>query len=281
MTAANSQPEEFKSFWSGPRLTALANSCLHSFAARNFRFALYTYEAVADVPGFVTLREAHDILPKSEMFSSHGGVEHFSDLFRYALLKEIGGWWVDTDVLCNTAEVPDCEIVFSGEEESIFSVGQLKFPENHPVLTDLLDLVRKTDIGAGWGSTGPVAFTEVIRRHQMERWNWPRNDLYPISWCEVPKLLLPEYHDEITERTVDAKFIHLYGAMLRAMGFTQVRPLHGSYLDRIYNRYCDPLLLSRLEILEEQAFRDQVKRYVEETWFQEFLDEYGYDLKIR
>src|SRR3990172_9496815 len=94
---------DFRSFFLGSALGVLERACLASFVARGHSFTLYVYEPIA-VPAGVALADAARIIPVAERDSffaiAPGRISQFSNGVRYHLLKEFGGWWVDTDVLC-------------------------------------------------------------------------------------------------------------------------------------------------------------------------------------
>src|ERR1041385_3961243 len=94
--------EPIQSLWIGPRLSAMERACLASFLRHGHEVHLYTYNDVDGVPPGVIVRDGSEILPPERIFSyrEHDTVSGFSNFFRYKLLSERGGWWVDTDVIC-------------------------------------------------------------------------------------------------------------------------------------------------------------------------------------
>lgn len=98
--------------WVGNKLSALELLTLHSFTAHGHEFHLWVYEPLLnELPENVILRDANEIIPAAGIFRRNyddpvykvgkGSVgAPFSDLFRYKLLYEHGGWWVDMDVTC-------------------------------------------------------------------------------------------------------------------------------------------------------------------------------------
>ena len=94
----------FQSFWLGNVLSPYEKMCIRSFIDHGHTFHLYTYSSQLEVPDGVELKDAAELLDLSEYFTQNKGVgtgSHapFSDLFRYKLLAQRGGWWVDTDVV--------------------------------------------------------------------------------------------------------------------------------------------------------------------------------------
>jgi len=97
--------------WIGTELSHLELLTLHSFVRFGHRFRLWVYDDLSTpVPTGVELCDANEILPRARIFRlaqndpelglGKGSLGPFSDLFRYMLLWEHGGIWVDMDVTC-------------------------------------------------------------------------------------------------------------------------------------------------------------------------------------
>jgi hypothetical protein len=92
--------------WIGARLSLMEQLTLRSFVACGHRFVLWVYRPLQnDVPEGVAVRDAGEILPPDKVFCYEAGpwrgsYAGFSDLFRYKLLYDRGGWWSDMDVAC-------------------------------------------------------------------------------------------------------------------------------------------------------------------------------------
>jgi Mannosyltransferase OCH1 and related enzymes len=94
-----------QSLWIGDRLTTLERLAIASFLANGHRFHLYCYSEPAGLPSGTILKDASEVLPRNRVFTyaegfARGSTAAFSNFFRYKLLLERGGWWVDTDVVC-------------------------------------------------------------------------------------------------------------------------------------------------------------------------------------
>src|SRR5262245_45546789 len=104
----------FHGFWHGPPIGPILHACLTSFIGMGHSYELFTYEWVA-VPDGVRLRNAGEIIPKDDLFywenpvTGKSDISPFSDLFRFKLLYERGGWWSDLDAICLTSEIPVVE----------------------------------------------------------------------------------------------------------------------------------------------------------------------------
>jgi hypothetical protein len=92
--------------WIGQRLSLMEQLTLRSFVACGHRFVLWLYGRLEeDVPPGVEVRDANTIIPRQRVFCYQAGIRPgsyagFSDLFRYKLLYDSGGWWSDLDVVC-------------------------------------------------------------------------------------------------------------------------------------------------------------------------------------
>ena len=94
--------------WVTGVLTPMQQLTLRSFTHFGHEFHLWTYgKAVNGLPAKVVVEDAETIISKEKVFQYKDGIEWgsgsyggFSDVFRYKLLYERGGWWVDMDVTC-------------------------------------------------------------------------------------------------------------------------------------------------------------------------------------
>ncbi|MCB9186639.1 MAG: hypothetical protein H6601_07825 [Flavobacteriales bacterium] len=100
------------SLWIGSNLSSLELLTLNSFVAKGHEFHLWVYEDLkVDLPKGVVAKDANEIITRDRVFQRkladpNYGIgkgsfgSPFSDLFRYYLLYQVGGWWVDMDVTC-------------------------------------------------------------------------------------------------------------------------------------------------------------------------------------
>ena len=97
--------EVVQSLWIGERLTTMERLAISSFLKCGHTFHLYCYKPIENVPPGTTVMDGNDIYPADAIFTyrtgfNEGSPAAFSNLFRYKLLLERGGWWVDLDVVC-------------------------------------------------------------------------------------------------------------------------------------------------------------------------------------
>ncbi|MBX2903866.1 MAG: hypothetical protein KF872_09945 [Chitinophagales bacterium] len=103
-------PATVHGLWIGNKLSPLELLTIHSFIAKGHEFKLWVYEPLQNtLPNGLQLGDANEIIPKEKVFSykhksqfghGKGSVAGFSDIFRYKLLFDKGGWWVDMDISC-------------------------------------------------------------------------------------------------------------------------------------------------------------------------------------
>ena len=106
--------------WIGKELSNLELLTINSFLQNGHDFHLWLYDSVStSLPDGTVVEDANEILPRSSIFRYKSEFplprEHrvrsfpnygkeslagFSDLFRYRLLYEKGGWWSDLDNTC-------------------------------------------------------------------------------------------------------------------------------------------------------------------------------------
>lgn len=122
-----------QSLWIGNSLSKLEQLCIRSFLANGHPFHLYTVQELDGVPSGTTLCDARVVLPEITGIRSRSEIAFYSDLFRWNLLEQIGGYWVDMDVVCLRPFTFEQEIVFGEERKDRASVGILRFPPRHPI----------------------------------------------------------------------------------------------------------------------------------------------------
>lgn len=111
-TGIETDPNEsiINGMWIGKELSKIELLTIHSFIKYGYKFRLWVYEPLkTPLPEGVIIEDAGKIIPKEEVFNyknknqfghGKGSFAGFSDIFRYKLLYDYGGWWVDMDVTC-------------------------------------------------------------------------------------------------------------------------------------------------------------------------------------
>ena len=224
--------ETVRTFWHGGALPPLARACLRSFTQHGHEVELYAYQSF-DVPAEIRLRSAEEILPASDLKGFTGNISAFADLFRYQLLHDRGGWWVDTDVYCLTATLPQADRAWAPEDAGLLNNAILRFPPGDPACATLCSLARERSAQGGrWGALGPAMLTEVLAQSPDGNHAGTRAAFYPLHWLEAHYAWLPERRADVEARLRGASFLHLWMKALTDCGIDLHRaPPAGSWLD--------------------------------------------------
>ena len=112
--------------WIGDTLSALELLTIYSFLQHGHEFHLWVYENIKPpIPKGVLIKDGNEILDRKFVFSYEKGDSHglgkgsfagFSDVFRYKLLHEKGGWWADMDITCLRPLEFDAPYVFRNHD---------------------------------------------------------------------------------------------------------------------------------------------------------------------
>jgi hypothetical protein len=235
---------KFQSFWYGSDLSPIEWLCVSSFVSRGLAFDLYTYDEDLDVPGGVTLRDAGEIYDQDAVFTyqegpGEGSVAAFANMFRYKLLYERGGWWVDMDVLYTGHPLPREPIFLGRESESDVCNAIMKVKAGNPIVRECLATAEELGADVAWGEAGPTLLTDIIRQQGQMDHTFPADYAYPFSWQDAPKTYLPSETEDLRSdiKRVEAPFLHLWNEGLRRVGIQKdIAPPVGSYLDQVANQ---------------------------------------------
>jgi hypothetical protein len=235
---AVSQGQTFQAFWFG-QLTACERLCIKSFLDNGHRYILYSYDRDVDVPAGTEIADAGQIYPRDRVFFyANGSVSAFSNMFRWRLLYEKGGWWVDTDVVCLSPLLPQPAVFFAWEDEQRIGSAILKFPAGHPVVGACLD--RSERLGSKlvrWGETGPAALTEYVLAATLQGKAAPTKRVYPLHYREALDALAPQLGQELIGRLHGADFYHIWHEIIRRHAAPKQAPPPGSLLWQLFHRH--------------------------------------------
>jgi hypothetical protein len=212
------QNQVFNTFWYGPELSPLHWACLKSFADRGHRLRVFTYEPLKLPPG-VLREDAAQFVSQSELFEFDESFGAFSDIFRYELLMQEGGWWVDSDVYCLKEDIIECDYAWAAEDDQNINGAILKFPSGDPTLRSILAEARQigSDVKV-WGEIGPHLLTKHLAGREFPNHYGSTQAFYPVHWIETHLLWQPFGNDFIQARCTQSPFVHLWGSMFRHFG---------------------------------------------------------------
>jgi hypothetical protein len=251
-------------FWHGPPLSRIERLCMSSFVAHGHAVQLHVYEEPQGIPAGVTVRDAAAVLPRDELFvhRSSGSLAVFADWFRYRLLAEHGGLWVDTDVVCLRPFDHAGAEIFAWQDQSTINNAVIGLPRGHALARWMVTCCEQPNrflpydsfrtrrrklqrrlLGRGraegqWGETGPAGFTAAATHLGCASRALPFWHFYPIhyqNWHTV-------FDDSLHERfgIIDGSYgLHLWNEMSRHRpGFDRNgRFPEGSLFERLWARY--------------------------------------------
>lgn len=267
---------EFQSFWYGNNLSPYETLCLKSFIDRGHSFILYAYDELV-VPSGVEVRDASKILPSTDVFfyksgPGAGSVAAFANKFRYALLYQLGGWWVDMDIVCLQDEIANHDCFFSFEEACRVNNAMLRFPAKHPVMSTCLEKTISLGRNVPWGAAGPKLLTDVLDQLNMLDSAQSADSCYPIAWREYMHFFDPRMRLSVENRTRNSIAVHLWNEMIRRLRLNKQKgPPRESYLDHLCKVHEIEFPDGRL-LLQEMRLRDSFERWKEgkPSWLQSF-----------
>jgi hypothetical protein len=189
----------FQSLWIGSRLSVMEQLSIRSFLDHGYRFHLYTYQAMENVPQGTTVLRGEEILPANKMFCyrkgyGKGSYAAFSNCFRYKLLLERGGWWTDLDSVCIRSLDYNDEHVLGNERAPDGlcrpAAGMIKAPRGSRLIEYCWEACQKVDLPrVVWGQIGPRLMAEAIRVTGVPVRILDPPAWYPIDYWDVWQLI--------------------------------------------------------------------------------------------
>jgi hypothetical protein len=252
-------------FWHGPPLSRLEQLCMRSFVAHGHRVLLHVYDPPANVPDGVTLADAGKILPRERLFkhAESGSFAIFADGFRYRLLLEQGGLWVDTDMVCLKPFDFASTEVFGWQDERTINNAVLGLPKGHRLAQWMSDVCEQPNRALpydsvkmrrrkllrqwlpnsrgrmSWGETGPTGLTAAAQHLHCRGTALPFWYFYPISYANWHTVFDSSLRDN--PGLIAASYgLHLWNEMSRrSPGFDK----NGRFPpDSLFEQLCDRYL---------------------------------------
>jgi 4-hydroxybenzoate polyprenyltransferase len=141
--------------WIGNKLSNMELLTITSFIKHGYQFHLWIYDDLGNeyLPNELLICNANEIIPKEKIFyyknksqfgQGQGSVAGFSDIFRYKLLYEKGGWWVDMDVTCLRPFDSDGEYFFRAHNSLPLVGNVIKAPAKSQLMKMCYEQALKT-----------------------------------------------------------------------------------------------------------------------------------------
>lgn len=242
--AIAAEPQTVRTFWHGGSMGPYQLMCLRSFADSGHRVEVFSYNPDLRLPDWVEVRSAELIAGRERILrplSEDGPVAIHANLFRYALLHQLGGWWIDPDVLLLTPDLPEGDVFLAGPDTfGRVPMGALKFPAGHGLLADAM--ARTEALGNSledWDRSGSPLLTTMVNGHQLND-SPSRPSLGPLSWFDVPDLFNPACAEELNRKCNGFRFFQVHDEVWRRAGVPHnLAPPEGSFLASLLAKH-DP-----------------------------------------
>jgi hypothetical protein len=212
-----------QSLWIGP-LSPLEQMCMASFVARGHEFHLYAYQRPDGVPAGVQVLDAAEILPPATVFCNcrgrgKGSYAGFADLFRYKLLWQRGGWWVDADVFCLRPFHFAAPYVFGAEDKPVAN-GVIKAPAGCELMRRCYEEAARYDHqSVVWNELGDI-FSNAVLGLGLASSVLPPQVFSPIPFYEIVDYVCGRRQFTVSPESYG---IHLYNEMWRRKGLNKYR----------------------------------------------------------
>lgn len=252
--------------WIGDRLSTLERLCIKSFTSHGYDFQLYVYNDVKNVPQETTLKDGSEILPREKTALAHTqdmrGIAYFSDLFRYKMLYEMGGWWVDMDTVClkEIALTDEPMVGSEGRPErkslrdrltgqrrfknrSFANIGFLKFPAQTEVMNYCFvksEEILTSNKTIRWGDTGPVLLRSALKKFGKQHYVIPWKTYCPVHLWNWKDFLDPEktVSLERLKNDPDVYCVHLWNELWRRGGVDKNQKFpESTYISHLLRKY--------------------------------------------
>lgn len=227
--------------WIGPRLSVMEQLSIVSFLRNGCGVHLYVYETPEGVPGGATVCDANEILPASRIFqyTGNGSYAGFADFFRYKLLLDRGGWWMDTDLVAvREFDFTDPYVFGSEAVNGVASptCSVMRAPRGSQVMEYAWDHCQKADPKKlRWGDVGPELIARAIQAKGLGDFVSPPAVFCPVDYPDWASVLEPRPELTLPEETYA---VHLWNEMWRQGGATKdARYPETSLYERLKRRY--------------------------------------------
>jgi mannosyltransferase OCH1-like enzyme len=220
-------PEIIQSLWIGARLSRMEQMCIHSFLKNGHEVHLYLYQDTEGVPAGTVVRDGRDVLPASRifMYRDYATYAGFANFFRYKLLLEKGGWFVDADTLClRPFDFPQSN-VFSSQftnDRQVVNLAALKVPAQSDVMQYAWEACERIDPQTlQWEQAGPKLITRAVEHFSLQRFVRTPEVFCPLDFSKWRDVLDPAINLRYGRQTHG---FHFWNELWRRSGTDKDQP---------------------------------------------------------
>lgn len=233
---------QVNSFWTGRPLGELERLCVLSMLKQGHKVRIFSYGDLGPLPDGVERADAEAIVPAAALLRHRksGSPSLGSNVFRYRLMQQGLGLWLDLDMLLFRPIRMSAGPVFGWQDSSTINTAVLYLPPDSPTLAALLTftdepypvppffrpyrqrLLRfRHAIGLPqhvtrmrWGVFGPKALTYFARQTGEAAQAAARDVYYPLHSRRAHGALMTGY-DLAAHFTPETVGLHLWNEALR------------------------------------------------------------------
>ena len=232
------------SLWIGDKLSPQHVMSINSFIQNGFKYNLYTYNEVKNIPSGVNVLDGNVILPKSRIWTyqqgfNKGGLSGYSCEFRYKFLYEHGGLFVDTDIVLLKDFNLDKKYIFISELNEVGNViatNGLIYSQSGTssgkIWSEAIDNISyRNKARVKHGETGPELITYLVNKYNLEEYVLPPNAFCSVGWHETDKLI------DGTQLPEDVIGLHLFDAQSSLNDIDKKTYPHVSIIEQLKRKY--------------------------------------------
>lgn len=221
-------------------LSNLEIMCLKSHTNHSHSCTFWSYNTKLVVPNGINIRDANDIIPRDKIFTYKrspfkNNLAGFSDLFRYKVLYEYGGWWCDTDVLCLKKFDFQQDYVFGTERRMNKTIGIAPAIIKCPIKSDFIkscleDAEKRLSINTNiaWGEIAHKLLQKHIKKYGLNKYMVDYRLFCPLDWFNA-KLFFNANNSGVD---VSLSYgIHLWNTVLKRNNIDKNIPITNSQFD--------------------------------------------------
>jgi len=225
-----------QSLWIGDNLCVFEQICIKSYLKLGYEFHLYLYnKEMTNIPNNTIVKDANEIIDEKHIFEYEGGgVSAFSNLFRYKLLYEKGGIWVDMDMICLKKLDFDNTYIFSSEYKNNkihVNVGFLKCPVKSKLMNlcylNCKSLSKQKNLR--WGDLGPKLFKKYVFKLKLNKYIKTPETFCPIPYIDFKNII------NINILNTDIYCIHIWNQCWNRNELDKNIILNNKYFKQIYD----------------------------------------------
>jgi hypothetical protein len=262
--------KEVFSMWLGPELSIMEQACISSYLSKDITFILYIYEPLKNIPQGTIIENGNKIIPY-EKYKKYNNPSFFSNLFRYKRLYELGGIWVDTDLICLQPLdklLTYNEYIFSSEiskNQQHINAGIIGCPQRSLLMLDCYNEVKRTikTKEVKQGMLGPKLLKNNVEKHQLEHYTEPYFVFCVYGYKEIEKIFLQKDKENILNDK-EILGLHLWNNIVSKSKDnlkTVIRKdsIYCEIIKKFYNKNLFHAVVPTFEILQNSILNNSLK----------------------